>query len=446
MSAPRQTWKPPPNATPCTAAITGTGSSRHTQQAYCARLAGPWLRAPRPASFPATVDCPRGPSVMRPKLPMSSPAQKARPSPESTTARTPFSVISRSPAPTRPSNMALSRAFILSARFGRTSATPSSIEIVTRSFIRSELHHVELRLGHLAVRAFPVVRDVGPAGAGRDALFGQALGFVVDEAAGAALVGLVGFGQRLRSLGARHATRAAVVDLVEVFRQAIAHFVADPVLGHALGDPGVQLLAVRALAPAAQRDQRDHLALDLVLAPAAGLHVGAEARLVAVLVPVGVHLALDDVVVDPVHIDHAALARHAVLAGDDREHHPEVAAEVHRAPAIPVDRRPMARPPRFIAQAKAVDFERLLADLERPLGGHVLLVVGAGEALLGVQIARRAVLAHRLAAVHGAHALVVELDLARDVRVVAEGGGRVGHLERFGQHADLALEGELQLL
>src|SRR5580692_11796298 len=133
MSGPRATWKPPPKATPCTAAITGTGTSRQTQAAYCARLATPWLRAPRPASL--TVERPRGPSAIWPKLPMSSPAQKARPSPLSTTARTPFSVFSRSPAPTRASNMALSSAFILSTRTMRTSATPSSMLIVTRSFM-----------------------------------------------------------------------------------------------------------------------------------------------------------------------------------------------------------------------------------------------------------------------------------------------------------------------
>src|SRR6185437_6793826 len=170
MSAPSATWKPPPNATPCTAAITGTGSSRQTQQAYWARLATPWLRAPRPASLPATVDWARGPSAMRPKLPMSRPAQNARPSPDSTTARTPFSVISRSPAPTRPSNMALSRAFILSARFSRTSATPSWMSMVTRSFmariplVPRDIGRATLGEGKTIIRVRPArgFRHAGP--------------------------------------------------------------------------------------------------------------------------------------------------------------------------------------------------------------------------------------------------------------------------------------------
>ena len=37
MSAPSAIWKPP-NATPCTAAITGTGRSRHSQAHCCGRL------------------------------------------------------------------------------------------------------------------------------------------------------------------------------------------------------------------------------------------------------------------------------------------------------------------------------------------------------------------------------------------------------------------------
>src|SRR5689334_24549891 len=64
--------------------------------------------------------------------PKSRPAQKSGPSPDSTTARTPGSVLSRSPVVIRPANIALSRALRLSGRFSRTSATPSVIVIVTR--------------------------------------------------------------------------------------------------------------------------------------------------------------------------------------------------------------------------------------------------------------------------------------------------------------------------
>src|SRR6185437_5061590 len=48
---------------------------------------------------------------------------------------------------------------------------------------RSDLHHVELRLLEPAGRAREIVRDVFPARAGRYAVVGQAVGFVVDEAA-----------------------------------------------------------------------------------------------------------------------------------------------------------------------------------------------------------------------------------------------------------------------
>jgi hypothetical protein len=69
------------------------------------------------------------------KLPKSSPAQNARPLPERTTARTPGSFLSDSPASTIAANCAPSSAFIFSGRFMRTSATPPSIEIVTRSSV-----------------------------------------------------------------------------------------------------------------------------------------------------------------------------------------------------------------------------------------------------------------------------------------------------------------------
>jgi len=72
---------------------------------------------------------------MAAKFEVSKPAQNARPSPDSTTARRPFSPFSRSPVWIRASNMSLSRAFILSTRTRRTSATPSFMSTVMRSFM-----------------------------------------------------------------------------------------------------------------------------------------------------------------------------------------------------------------------------------------------------------------------------------------------------------------------
>ena len=51
------------------------------------------------------------------------------------------------------------------------------------------------------------------------------------------------------------ADRPAVDDLIEVFRHAVPDLAVTAELGHALGDPGVQDLAVGRGAPVAQRDQ-----------------------------------------------------------------------------------------------------------------------------------------------------------------------------------------------
>ena len=67
------------------------------------------------------------------KLAKSRPAQNPRPSPDSTTARTAGSALRLSPASTSPLNMAPSTAFILSGRLRRTSATPPSMAMLTRS-------------------------------------------------------------------------------------------------------------------------------------------------------------------------------------------------------------------------------------------------------------------------------------------------------------------------
>ena len=126
MSAPDMIWNPPPKATPCTAQTTGIGNVRQPQATCCGPLASPCVRvsSDRPEPPPA-IDA------------MSSPAQNARPSPDSTTTRTSGIVASRSIMPAIWSNIAGSSAFILSARFSRTSAMPSSTAKVRRSVIHS---------------------------------------------------------------------------------------------------------------------------------------------------------------------------------------------------------------------------------------------------------------------------------------------------------------------
>src|ERR1700722_30746 len=116
------------------AAITGTGSCRHPHTACCGKLARPWVRAVKSRLSPPAIPLPP-PSFMAAKRPMSRPAQNERPSPENTSARNPFSRLRRSLAATSASNIAASRAFILSARTRRTSATPSEIDTETRSSI-----------------------------------------------------------------------------------------------------------------------------------------------------------------------------------------------------------------------------------------------------------------------------------------------------------------------
>jgi hypothetical protein len=56
------------------------------------------------------------------------------------------------------------------------------------TLVASDFHHVEIGLGNAAVRAFPVVRDIAPAGAGRYAIFRHADILVIDETANDALV------------------------------------------------------------------------------------------------------------------------------------------------------------------------------------------------------------------------------------------------------------------
>ncbi len=131
MSAAAMIWLPAPNATPCTAAITGTGISRQPHAAYWALLTMPFVRSAR---VPPALLAPGSRSLLR--LDRSSPAQKARPSPDSTTTRSPALALSSSIASANASHIAPSSAFILSARIRRTSAMPpSSMVIEIRSFM-----------------------------------------------------------------------------------------------------------------------------------------------------------------------------------------------------------------------------------------------------------------------------------------------------------------------
>ena len=128
MSAPSAIWNPPPSATPWTAAITGAGISCHTNAAC---WPGFVISPPRRGvTFSRFVSLSPAIAWNEPK---SRPAQKARPSPDSTTARTDGSVFSASPVSTSAEKSAPSSAFIFSGRFIRTSATPFSIVQVTRS-------------------------------------------------------------------------------------------------------------------------------------------------------------------------------------------------------------------------------------------------------------------------------------------------------------------------
>src|SRR6202008_3998879 len=79
-----------------------------------------------------------------------------------------------------------------------------------------------------------------------------------------------------------------------------------------------------------------------------------------------------------------AVRRLAAGTLGDEPHHAEVLAEAHREPAVVAGVLPVARPPRVIAQAEAVDRVLALADLERSLRRSVLLEVAARELRLRV--------------------------------------------------------------
>src|SRR5262245_33467912 len=83
---------------------------------------------------------------------------------------------------------------------------------------------------------------------------------------------------------------APVDDLVEIFRHADRRGAVAGIAREALGDARVQPAAVGELAPVAQRDQREHLALDRVV-DSARARLEAQAPLMAVRVPLGRDLA-----------------------------------------------------------------------------------------------------------------------------------------------------------
>src|SRR5215207_4143939 len=128
--------------------MTGAGTSDQQWHACCAR----WVMRPSVAAIrPSRPDSPPpAPPAMAMNPEKSSPAEKARPSPDNTTARTEVSLASRAPASTRATNMSASSALSLSGRLSRTSATPPSVATVTRSVIaasRSPAHSAPRRPG-----------------------------------------------------------------------------------------------------------------------------------------------------------------------------------------------------------------------------------------------------------------------------------------------------------
>ena len=124
MSAPEIIFSPPPIATPWAAATTGTGSVRQPQAICCGTLANPWVRGIRSMGSASLL-----------KFERSSPAQKPRPSPETTTARRSGMALSSSIASQMASNIAGSSAFILSARVSVIWAICDETVMATRSDI-----------------------------------------------------------------------------------------------------------------------------------------------------------------------------------------------------------------------------------------------------------------------------------------------------------------------
>ena len=123
-SAASAIWSPPPRQWPCTAAMTGTGSRRQAQQAS-------WnVLVPRHGRGTNAAATRRGSAITVAK---SRPAQKASPSPSSTTARTDLSARRVRAVATSCSRVSSVSAFIFSGRLSRTRAIPRSVVQVTRA-------------------------------------------------------------------------------------------------------------------------------------------------------------------------------------------------------------------------------------------------------------------------------------------------------------------------
>ena len=130
------------------------------------------------------------------------------------------------------------------------------------------------------------------------------------------------------------------------------------------------------------------------------------------------------------------------VAPDGRHHHAEVRPEVDRQPAVGVDRLPVARAPRVVAQPQAVDLHGLAVDLDRAVHLHVLLVVRLRELLLRIDdLVTRAG-----GAVRRPRRLVDKVDLHLLPRVVLERHARVRHLRRILQVHRAALVHRAELL
>src|SRR5262245_58797155 len=126
-----------------------------------------------------------------------------------------------------------------------------------------------------------------------------------------------------------------VDDLVEVLRQAEPDLAVAPPLGHALGDPGHERVAVRRLPAVPQRDERQHAALDLVV-PVGGVGDGAHLLVVRVgAAPLGLDLGVIDGSVLAILEHHATDALATLARRDDRDDEAELLAEVGGEPAVP---------------------------------------------------------------------------------------------------------------
>jgi hypothetical protein len=88
--------------------------------------------------------------------------------------------------------------------------------------LQLEFHHVEVALGGAAFRTNPVVRNIGPPGAGRDTLVGVTGFLVIDVAAGAALPGFIGRVSHSDSLVLRGCGRVREQCRALIYRRPVA--------------------------------------------------------------------------------------------------------------------------------------------------------------------------------------------------------------------------------